>query len=139
MADKWMDALADLPPGTNVFDYVQQLLTSQIYADYSNVSLTFRTWWCCLKEITETAEYSSRHPQTFWAFMYLAAGVLGVTLIAIVLGFYINIRRKGRAWFIVQDGACTHINPKAWVLGFWLVMCICESTFMKVRIERAQA
>lgn len=55
--------------------------------------------------------------------MFLAVGVLAVTFIAILLAFYLNIRRKGFDWMIVHDGACTHISPKAWVPFFWGIMC----------------
>lgn len=65
-------------------------------------------------------------PQTYWAFVWLALALISVTLIAIILGFYINIKQKGYSWMIVQDGACTRISPKAWVPFFWGAMCACE-------------
>lgn len=48
-----------------------------------------------------------------------------MTLLLITCGFWVRIKNRGWAWMIVHDGACSHINPKAWVPLLWGLMSGC--------------
>ncbi|KAK9900190.1 hypothetical protein P389DRAFT_9126 [Cystobasidium minutum MCA 4210] len=95
MAERWMQVLQDLPPGTDIFDFVKGTLTDEMFPQFG---------------------------KGFWSVLWLATGLLSLTLIAILVGFYVKIKRCGASWMIVEDGACTHVSPKAWVPFFWGLM-----------------
>ncbi|KAK9900189.1 hypothetical protein P389DRAFT_165385 [Cystobasidium minutum MCA 4210] len=95
MAEQWMQVLQDLPPGTDIFDFIKDTITDQMFPQFGKV---------------------------YWSFLWLAIGLLSLTLVAIFVGFYIRIKRGGFSWMIVLDGACTHVSPKASVPFFWGLM-----------------
>lgn len=37
MADQWMGMLKDIPPGTDIFDFVKGMLTDQMFPDFGTV------------------------------------------------------------------------------------------------------
>ena len=40
MADQWMQMLEAMPPGADVFDYIKDLLTSQMFPHFGKVRLS---------------------------------------------------------------------------------------------------
>jgi hypothetical protein len=136
MADQWMQMLEAIPPGADVFDYIKSLLTSQMFPEFGKVRLSrnylsLHNWEASTDEYADLpAVYAPYFMQGYWSVIYFLVALQSLSLLAILLAFYLKIRNKGFRWMIVQDGACTHISPKAWLPLWWGVMMARECTIL---------
>lgn len=88
--------LANLPPGTNVFDYLDSYIAEQVYGVWTT---------------------------SFWIQAYLAAGLLALISL-IILGSLIAKYKQGQLRWFVIDGAATRPELRSWVPILWTIYSI---------------